>query len=182
MLAVWLKALHIATLAIWGGGLLALPGLSLRELRVAEGGQFSGIWTHRMSRFVYDVIVSPAAVVAIASGTALIFVTRPLEGWLFLKLAAVGGLVATHMLVGRLIDQTEAPQFEATRLVTTGLSLATIVFILLILWLVLQKPAIPEAVFPGWLLDHPDDVPLPLPDALPLPEPQSGSLGTLMPT
>jgi len=184
MLAVWLKALHIATLAIWGGGLLALPGLSAREFRLAAAGrgEASHLWTHRVSRFVYDVIVSPAAVVAIASGTALIFVTRPLEGWLFLKLAAVGGLVGTHMLVGRLIDQAEAPQFEATRPVTTALLLSTIVFVCLILWLVLQKPAIPDAVFPGWLLDHPDELPLPLPDALPLPEPQSGSSGTFTPT
>jgi len=185
MLAVWLKALHIAALAIWGGGLLALPGLSAREFQKADAeaaDPYGRLWTHRMSRFVYDTIVSPAAVLAIASGTALIFVTMPLDGWLFLKLAAVAGLVVTHMLVGRLIDQTEAPQFEATRPVALALLFSTIVFILLILWLVLQKPAVPDAVFPGWLLDHPEEVPLPLPDALPLPEPQRGSSGILMPT
>lgn len=177
MLAVWLKALHIAALAIWGSGLLALPGLTAREYRLAAAARdetLERLWTHRMSRFAYDVIVSPAAVVAIASGTALIFVTRPLEGWLFLKLAAVGGLVVTHMAVGRLIDQSEAPQFRATRPVTLTLLAATIVFVCLVLWLVLQKPAIPEALFPGWLLDHPEEPPLPLL--------QSGSSGILVPT
>jgi len=177
MLAVWLKALHIVTLAIWTGGLLALPGLTAREFKIADAERTDAVdhfWTHRMSRFVYDVIVSPAAVLAIASGVALIFVTRPLDGWMFLKLAAVSGLVVTHMAVGRLVDQAEAPQFHATRPVTTALLASTIVFICLILGLVLQKPAIPDTLFPAWLLERPETAPLPLL--------QSGWSGVLMPT
>jgi len=183
MLAVWLKALHIAALAIWGGGLLALPGLTTRELRVAAAtadDPLERIWAHRMSRFLYDAIVSPAAVVAIASGTALIFVTRPLDGWLFLKLAAVTGLVVTHMGVGRLIDQAEAPEFRATRFVTRALSVSTLVFLCIILLLVLQKPAIPGTLFPDWLLERRAAAPLPVWQRAPLF--QSGSLGTWMPT
>ena len=176
MLAVWLKALHIAALALWGGGLLALPGLMAREQRVAvgEAGRLDAVWRHRVSRFAYDVIVSPAAVVAIGSGTALIFVTRPLEGWLFLKLAAVGGLVITHMAVGRYIDQLDTAALRPAGRMATALLVAAILFICLILWLVLQKPAIPEGFFPGWLLDGPR--------ALPWPFAQCGSSADLMPT
>jgi len=176
MLAVWLKALHIAALALWGGGLLALPGLVARESRspAGDGGQIDAVWQHRVSRFAYDVIVSPAALVAIGSGTALIFVTRPLEGWLFLKLAAVGGLVIVHMAVGRCVDQLEGQGFHPTRRLATALSIAAILFISLVLWLVLQKPVIPEGLFPGWLLERPD--------ALPWPLAQSGSSATLTPT
>jgi putative membrane protein len=163
MLAAWLKALHIATLALWGGGLLALPGLIAREYRVAagDGGGLDAVWRHRVSRFAYDVIVSPSAVVAIGSGTALIFVTQPLEGWLFVKLAAVGGLVVTHMAVGRCIDQIEAPSIGPPRWLTTSLLIAAIVFISLVLWLVLQKPVIPEGLFPGWLFERPGVWPWP---------------------
>jgi protoporphyrinogen IX oxidase len=168
MLAVWLKALHIAALALWGGGLVALPGLMAREHRAAAGdvGGLDAVWRHRVSRYTYDVIVSPAAVVAIGSGTALIFATRPLEGWLFLKLAAVGGLVATHMAVGRFIDQFEAPERPPAGPMATALLMAVILFICLVLWLVLQKPAIPESLFPGWLLEGPGAMPWPLAQCL----------------
>ncbi len=164
MLAVWLKALHIAALALWGGGLMALPGLMVREQRVTAGeaGRLDAVWRYRVSRFAYDVIVSPAAVVAIGSGTALIFVTRPLEGWLFLKLAAVAGLVVTHMAVGRYIDRLDTPALRPAGRMATALLVATILFICVVLWLVLQKPAIPESLFPGWLLEGPDALPWPL--------------------
>lgn len=176
MLAVWLKALHIAALSIWGGGLLALPGIMAREYRSVAGdaGNLGALWRHRVSRFAYDLIVSPAAVVAIGSGTALIFVTMPLEGWLFLKLAAVGGLVVVHMWVGRIIDQFEAPEQPPTPLISTVLSTLAILFICLILWLVLQKPDVPESLFPGWLLERPDPLPFDLG--------QSGSSADFTPT
>lgn len=174
MLAAWLKALHIVALALWGGGLLALPGLILREHRVTsdETADLGALWRHRVSRFAYDVIVSPAAIVAVGSGTALIFVTRPLEGWFFLKLAAVAGLVVTHMVIGRFIDRFERPELQVTRSLAPALLMAATFFVCLILWLVLQKPAIPDNLFPGWLLERPGDAPFG----------QSGSSATLMPT
>lgn len=167
MLAAWLKALHIAALALWGGGLLALPGLIARESRASAGGgdQLDPIWQHRVSRYAYDVFVSPAAVVAIGSGIALIFVTRPLEGWLFVKLAAVGGLVVTHMAVGRSIDQIEAPTEGPSPWLMKALLLGAILFISLVLWLVLQKPEIPESLFPGWLFERPGALPWPFAQA-----------------
>lgn len=175
MLAIWLKALHIAALTLWGGGLLALPGLIAHESRAPAGkaGRVDAVWQHRVSRYAYDVIVSPAALVAIGSGTALIFVTRPLEGWLFLKLAAVGGLVITHMAVGRCVDQLEGQDIRPSGPLSTALLIAAIFFISLVLWLVLQKPVIPESLFPGWLLEGPS--------ALPWPFVQSGSSAVLMP-
>jgi len=154
MTAVWLKLLHIAFLAVWCGGLLALPGLLAREYRTPAGEAegLGHLWQYRMSRFAYDMIVSPAAVVAIGSGTALLFVTKPLEGWMFVKLVAVAGLVVIHMGIGRVIDRIEAPDLRPTPLLAVLLLTAAAVFIGLILWLVLQKPAIGDEFFPDWLL------------------------------
>lgn len=150
-LAAWLKALHIAALAIWAGGLLALPGMLVREHRQAAGDTHA-LWQHRSSRFAYDVLVSPAALVTIASGTALIFVTWPLQGWFFAKLAGVVALAITHVQVGRIIDHIEVPEVAPTRLRTTVLVAAAAVLIVLILWLVLQKPHLDASLFPAWLL------------------------------
>lgn len=151
MTAVWLKMLHVAALAFWGGGLLALSGLVAREHR-AGGGALGPLWRHRASRFAYDVLISPAAVLAIGSGTALIFVTRPLEGWFFLKLAAVAGLVGAHMLMGHVIDRLDAPEPRPTRLLTAALPSATLFLICLVLGLVLLKPPIDAGLLPDWLL------------------------------
>lgn len=152
-LAAWLKVLHIGALAVWAGGLLALPGMLVSEHRQgARTPDAHALWQHRLSRFAYDVLVSPAAVAAIASGTALIFVTWPLHGWLFVKLAAVGGLAVIHLQVGRIIDRIEAPEVAPTRLRTTFLVTAAAGLLVLILWLVLQKPVFDRSLFPAWLL------------------------------
>ncbi len=153
-LAAWLKALHIAALAVWAGGLLALPGMLIREQRFAEGDSHT-LWQHRFSRFAYDVLISPAAVITVGSGTALIFVTWPLHGWLFAKLAAVGALAIMHIQVGRIVDHIEAPEATPTRLRTSAIVGAAIVLIVLILWLVLQKPVFDKTLFPSWLLRGP---------------------------
>lgn len=166
MLAAWLKLLHIAALSVWAGGLLALPGQLARERRAARQDPAAGLgplWQHRVSRFAYDAVVSPAAIVAIASGTALIFATRPLEGWLFLKLVGVTALVAVHMYTGRIIDQIEEPDLRPTARRARLMFLLALVCICLILWLVLKKPAIPEAMFPAWLLQGPAEPPIGLP-------------------
>lgn len=187
MLVAWLKALHIAALSVWAGGLLALPGQLARERRAAQHevtDRLGPIWEHRVSRFDYDLVISPAAILTIGSGTALIFVTRPLEGWLFLKLVSVAALVGVHMYTGRIIDQLGEPAHHPTpRRALVVFSLA-LVFICLILFLVLQKPVIPESLFPGWLREAPDEPPFELPFQSPsqVPEGHSGSPIPLTPT
>ncbi len=153
-LAAWLKALHIAALAVWAGGLLALPGMLIREQRLASGDTHT-LWQHRVSRFAYDVLISPAAVVTIGSGTALLFVTWPLQGWMFVKLAAVGALAITHIQVGRIIDHIEAPEATPSSLRTASIVGAASILIVLILWLVLHKPTFEKTLFPSWLLRGP---------------------------
>jgi uncharacterized membrane protein len=149
-LAVWLKAVHIGAIAVWAGGLLALPGLLRREHAADPAAEL--IWRYRFSRFAYDLVVSPAAVIAIASGTALIFITWPITGWLFVKLAVVAGLLAAHMMTGRIIDLLETPRSPPTLWRTRLLAGAALLCVCLILWLVLQKPDLPPELFPEWLL------------------------------
>ena len=65
-----LKFIHLAAIAIWSGGLLALPFLFWQRRGLQAGPELDRL--HRIVRLVYVVLTSPAAFVAIASGKGLI--------------------------------------------------------------------------------------------------------------
>jgi uncharacterized membrane protein len=58
---------------------------------------------HAMTRFFYVVILSPAAFVAIGSGTVLIFLQQTFVPWFTVKLLFVGVFVLIHLLTGLVI-------------------------------------------------------------------------------
>lgn len=150
MTAIWLKLLHIASLAVWAGGLVALPSLKIDgpDLSHAEW-----VRRHRFSRFCYDALVSPAAVLAVGSGTALIFVSWVPEPWMFAKLVAVAAMVVVHMLIGRTLDRSdETGHLKATPILRAALLAGGIAAISAVLWLVLEKPQIDTSWMPDWLL------------------------------
>lgn len=98
---IWLKLLHFAAIAIWSAGLISLPSLYVRRAQVPDDES-----RHRLQvlvRFFYVVIISPAAFVAVASGTALIFLRAPFEPWFSLKLLLVGAMVLLHVFTGLII-------------------------------------------------------------------------------
>ncbi len=70
-MTTFLKFVHLATIAVWSGGLLVLPLLFWQRRLVTNIDELESL--HRVTRFVYVVMTSPAAFVAIGSGTALIF-------------------------------------------------------------------------------------------------------------
>ncbi len=101
MLATALKFIHIATIAIWAAGLVCLPFLYRQRSEVGVEHDLHRM--HAMTRFFYVVILSPAAFVAIGTGTALIFVQQTFDAWFTLKLVFVGALVVIHILTGLVI-------------------------------------------------------------------------------
>jgi protoporphyrinogen IX oxidase len=144
----WLKVIHVSTLVIWCGGLLVLPGLyALRKKSVHDPA------TLRLQRFVralFILIVSPAAFVAIGSGTALIFAREVYSFWFALKLLAVGALVGFHVLAGFRIVGVFKPGARYGALRALAAQGGTLVAVMAILWLVLAKPQIDLEVLPDW--------------------------------
>ena len=144
----WLKVLHIASLAIWCGGLLVLPMLFARRRGLEQGPD---LWDlHRFTRTVFVAITSPAAFVAIGSGIALIFAREVFTVWFAFKMLAVGVLTGVHVRAGYVIGRVFEPNhgFAAWRRVAgQGTALAAIAGIL---WLVLAKPDLDFAVLPDW--------------------------------
>lgn len=144
----WLKAIHIAALIVWCGGLLVLPGLFVRRARLQKKDAAE---LHRLTRTLFIGITSPAGFIAVVAGTGLLFAREVFTTWMMLKLVAVGLLVVIHIRAGHVIlnlfedDGRYAPWRRWT------MTAATSAVITVILVLILSKPAIEGNDVPAWL-------------------------------
>lgn len=144
-----IKALHLGFLAIWMAGLLALPRLLARHDDDLVRGEY--VVVRRATHFGYAWAITPAAVLAIFTGSLLIFLREVFTVWLFAKLVGVAGLVAVHAWVGHKIvalAESEGEHEPPGALVPTVI---TLVLVLCILTLVLAKPELEELSIPSWL-------------------------------
>lgn len=149
---LWILVLHISALLLWCATLLYLPILiagfaaGAVELKKAD---------HRVDaveRLVFTHLASPAALVAIVSGTFVFVFNRTIDGWLMAKLTLVLGLVVCHTLTGLLLLRVTTirggPGGEHTvcgtsvRLRCALLMGAQGILIAAILLVVLSKPAL----------------------------------------
>ncbi|WP_210526729.1 CopD family protein [Rubellimicrobium arenae] len=144
-----LKVLHIAALALWCGGLFALPLMLARHDPAIGQADYARI--RQATHYGYTLLVTPSAVIAIASGTLLIFLRDVFVAWMFAKLVVVALLVAFHGWVGHTlvtVAETEGAHQTPAPLGPTLILLAPVLAILL---LVLAKPELGEIPVPGWL-------------------------------
>lgn len=157
-MTTFLKFIHLATIAVWSGGLLVLPLLFWQRRSVANVDELESL--HRMTRFVYVVMTSPAACVAIGSGTALIFLQTTFREWFSLKMVLVGAMAMLHVLAGLTAVKVFAPAGRFSRGAFIALTSIYLLLIVAILWVVLAKPAIdsnqiaPHLFDPGVLGDR----------------------------
>lgn len=153
MIALW-KALHIAALSVWCAGLILLPIVIHSYRRSHASRNQAGFTEFRwLTHHAYRLVVTPAAVVAVAAGTVLIFVLEVLDIWLLAKLVVVTGMVLVHAWLGHVIGLAGARR-DAYRLPPAGLVLVVLLPLMgAVLWLVLAKPALDEviALFPEML-------------------------------
>lgn len=138
---IWLKVLHIAAISLWSAGLICLPSLYLQRAHVS-----SEVSLHRLQalvRFLYVRVMSPAAFVAIASGTALIFVRQTWEPWFGMKLAFVGMMATLHSLTGLVVIRlfNEGQIYPVWRFM--AVTILTIAVVSGVLFFVLARPDIP---------------------------------------
>jgi putative membrane protein len=136
----FLKFVHLATIALWSGGLIALPFLFWQRRTLEAGLDLDRL--HRVVRLVYVELTSPAAFIAIASGTALIFLQATFAEWFSLKMLLVGIMAMLHVVAGLVLVQLFLPEGRFSRLSYLALTSAYIVVITAIIWVVLAKPHI----------------------------------------
>ena len=135
----WLKFLHIGAVIVWCG---ALPYLALAT---AAGpgpgaGPLAPARTALLLRRVYLGVATPAALVAIASGTAIFSLRGPLADWLVAKLALVALLVLLHAGCGWLLLRREQGHGPGRRVLGPALAASASLLLLGVAWLVLGKP------------------------------------------
>jgi len=103
----WIKFLHIVALVSWCGLLLYLTALLCQLARPERLAQGFSPGAPPLPRLLYNSLASPAALLAIASGS-LLFLLHGLTGpWLVLKLLAVSVMVLAHGLCGWLLLRLE---------------------------------------------------------------------------
>ena len=98
---LWVKSLHIVFVVSWFAGLFYLPRLFVYHAMASDA---VGIERFKvMERKLYYGIMTPGAIIAIASGMWLWLGWGIGGGWLYAKLALVAILVAHHVWLGRLM-------------------------------------------------------------------------------
>lgn len=143
---LWVLVLHISALLVWCAALLYLPvliaGIDARRADMADMRRpFNTI-----ERFVFTHLATPAALLAIVSGTLVFVLNRTVDIWLIGKLTLVTGLVVCHALAGLLVLRADAVNGEegksrALQLRCGLLAGVVCVLITAILWVVLAKPS-----------------------------------------
>jgi putative membrane protein len=137
----WLKLLHITAVILWCGALLYLPA----SIASAAGGtQAAAVYAagqRHLLRAVFTLVATPAALVAIASGTSIFVFFGPLTLWLMAKLAVVGLLVLAHAACGMLILRAERGQAGGLRALCRMVGGTAMVAVLAVAALVLGKPS-----------------------------------------
>lgn len=158
-----LKALHIGLVALWMGGLFALPRMLATHDLAHPAASSADV--RRATHYGFVWVVTPVAVLAIGSGTALIFMREVFTGWILAKVALVAVLVAIHSRVGHTIlavAESEGRHQPPDPLVPTLLVCAAVTGVLT---LVLAKPELDEIAWPASMLaplgrQLPFDVPI----------------------
>lgn len=145
---VFVKFLHIMAISVWAAGLVSLPGLYVQRAKIDRDQDLYRL--QRIVRFSYVRVLSPAAFIAIATGTGLIFLQNPFSAWFSMKLALVGVMVVIHVMTGlviiRLFNKGEV--YPVWRFVSV--TIASGIVVCGILFLVLARPEAPFSLSSGW--------------------------------
>ncbi len=136
----WLLLLHMSALLCWCGALLYLPALISGSTRSDLLATDTLVKRSAVPRFVFTLVATPAALIAIGSGTAVFVAHGIVTFWLIAKLTLVSLLVLGHAAMGFLVaraDRLEQPRLTRYCVLLAGF-LACLM--LTIIWLVLAKP------------------------------------------
>ncbi|PLS69609.1 MAG: protoporphyrinogen oxidase HemJ [Cyanobacteria bacterium M5B4] len=109
MTYLWFKGLHIIAMVAWFGGLFYLPRLFVYHVEANEQPEPAGSILKNqyaiMEKRLYGIIMNPGMMVTIGMAIAMLVLEPSLlkQGWLHIKIALVGVLLAYHLYCKRLM-------------------------------------------------------------------------------
>jgi putative membrane protein len=98
---LWVKAFHIVFMVSWFAGLFYLPRLFVYHAMASDPISIERFKV--MERKLYYGIMTPSAVLTVASGLWLWLGFGITGGWLHAKVALVGLLIGHHLWLGELM-------------------------------------------------------------------------------
>lgn len=150
----WIKAIHIMSMAVWCGGLVALPAMLWKRQDLVGERLYQ---LQHATRFVFVTVVSPLAFIAIGTGTVLIFAQETFTTWFALKLALIGILAKLHIGIGSAVievfkDDGTYSRFRMALQTVTGCLVVSGILVVVLLKPMFDLSQLPAGLFrPGAL-------------------------------
>ena len=135
---LWLKAFHIVFMVTWFAGLFYLPRLFVYHTMTADAPGSERFKV--MERKLFFGIMTPGAVLTIASGTWLWLGYGVSGGWLHAKLTLVAILIAYHVYCGKLLLDFKHDRNRHGHVFYRWLNELPIVILIAVTILVVVKP------------------------------------------
>ena len=135
---MWVKAFHIIFVVSWFAGLFYLPRIFVNHAMVQDAAtrERLGMMEHKLYRFV-----TPIGALALTSGFWLWFGYGFDGGWLYLKTALVGVLVAYHLYCGHLVKVFAAGRNTRSHVFYRWFNELPVIILLVVVLLVVLKPS-----------------------------------------
>jgi len=131
-------SVHIVFLLMWSASLVYFPHLLVRE--ATRDDRQSRAHAIAMQRSLYSLIMTPSALLAVAAGTALVFLRGFSGGWLHVKLLLVLVMVLFHVYCGALMDAFRREHIQRRLWVYRSLPLLPALLVTGVVTLVTAKP------------------------------------------
>lgn len=140
----WTKSLHIVSVVAWMAGLFYLPRLYVYHAEAAPPGSATSEVFKLMELKLLRVIMNPAMVATYLFGVLLVLtpglVIWSSDGWIWIKLAFVGGLTWFHHWCAKRRKDFDADQNRRPGRVFRIMNEIPTVALLAIVLLVVLKP------------------------------------------
>ena len=134
----WIKAVHIIFVIAWFAGLFYLPRLFVYHAMSSDEASLERFKI--MERKLYYGIMTPGAVLTIATGLMLWLYYGIAGGWLYAKLALVAGLIVYHLWSGSLLRAFREGRSVRTHVWYRWFNEVPVLFLIAIAILVVVKP------------------------------------------